>query len=430
MKKIYLFAAALVLSAGINAQLSNGGFENWQNNDPVDWESLDAFIPSLIANGITVQMGGVDVTETVVESTDDPIEGNSSAKISSFTISGSPIPDLPNGVYGNYIEQVVTTNQKHGGVAFAYKSNIQGNDAVGVFIQALKNGALVAQSYSVITDNESSWVRDTLYLNYSDTPDEIEILFISSFGTVISGTSAPNVGVDGTTFEVDDVQLLPEPSFADPVTNIVASDVADNGDGRDLQVSFTAAADENTVSEYRIIVIESGLSLVDWSVVPAGLYTSVTPDGSASYELTLADDAFYLAASGGTSVAPELIVENVEMDVYVLSIADGTIAEVNQIAGPSNSITLTSEGSSSIAINEKDVKVFPNPANDFVTFQIDGLENGNVVISSITGQEVVNTSLNGVTKVDVSALNNGVYIYKITNSNGELVKTSKLVIQK
>lgn len=88
------------------------------------------------------------------------------------------------------------------------------------------------------------------------------------------------------------------------------------------------------------------------------------------------------------------------------------------------------DGSSSIAINEKDVKVFPNPANDFVTFQIDGLENGNVVISSITGQEVINTSLNGVAKVDVSALNNGVYIYKITNSNGELIKTSKLVIQK
>lgn len=86
--------------------------------------------------------------------------------------------------------------------------------------------------------------------------------------------------------------------------------------------------------------------------------------------------------------------------------------------------------SSSIAINEKDVKVFPNPANDFVTFQIDGVENGNVVISSITGQEVVNTSLNGVAKVDVSSLNNGVYIYKISNSNGELVKTSKLVIQK
>ena|SRR5690554_6081793 len=86
--------------------------------------------------------------------------------------------------------------------------------------------------------------------------------------------------------------------------------------------------------------------------------------------------------------------------------------------------------SSSIAVNEKNVNVFPNPANDFVTFQIDGLENGNVVISSITGQEVVNTSVNGLAKVDVSALNNGVYIYKITNSNGELIKTSKLVIQK
>lgn len=112
----------------------------------------------------------------------------------------------------------------------------------------------------------------------------------------------------------------------------------------------------------------------------------------------------------------------------LLQSASTTAAEGSWIA--IDNIRFDGGSSSSIAINEKDVKVFPNPANDFVTFQIDGLENGNVVISSITGQEVINTSLNGVTKVDVSALNNGVYIYKISNSNGELVKTSKLVIQK
>lgn len=88
------------------------------------------------------------------------------------------------------------------------------------------------------------------------------------------------------------------------------------------------------------------------------------------------------------------------------------------------------DATSSIAINTKDIKVFPNPAKNLVNFQVDGLENGNVVISSITGQVVVNTTISGTAKVDVSNLNNGVYIYKVVDANGEVVKTNKLVINK
>lgn len=430
MKKIYLSALALVFGVGINAQLQNGGFESWTASEADQWESLDAFATQLTGAGGVVQIGGNNVTESVTESTTDPIEGSSNAQIQSFTLSNTPNAGIaPDGVYGNFVSQVVQTADKHEGVAFAYKADIQGTDAVGVFVNATKNGAVVAQGYKVYTASSAAWVRDTVKLNFSAAPDEIEILFASSFGTIISGTSAPATGVDGTIMEVDDVQLLAEPAFADPATNIAASDISDNGDGSDLQVTFDAAADESTVTEYRVIVIEQGLALADWSAVPAPLYTVVTPDGSANYSVTLTSTDQYLASAGGTSVAPQAIAEDQPMDVYVYSIADGTNATANQIAGPSNTITLTSATSSLFDLT-KTVSVYPNPANDFVNFKVDGLENGTITINSITGQEVVNASISGTEKVNVNHLNNGVYIYTVRNANGEVVKTNKLIIRK
>jgi len=52
------------------------------------------------------------------------------------------------------------------------------------------------------------------------------------------------------------------------------------------------------------------------------------------------------------------------------------------------------------------------------------------MINSVSGQEVVNTQINGTKKVNVSHLNNGIYIYTLHNQNGEVVKTNKLVIRK
>ncbi|MEI0736383.1 hypothetical protein VQ056_06370 [Paenibacillus sp. JTLBN-2024] len=42
-----------------------------------------------------------------------------------------------------------------------------------------------------------------------------------------------------------------------PATNVSVNDVADHGDGRDLQVSFTRAADESNLSGYRIMAVKS-----------------------------------------------------------------------------------------------------------------------------------------------------------------------------
>jgi|SRR5690554_86080 len=108
--------------------------------------------------------------------------------------------------------------------------------------------------------------------------------------------------------------------------------------------------------------------------------------------------------------------------------ANGETEEQATFADNIGSFTIGA--TTSLTINTKDIKVYPNPANDFVNFKVDGLENGTITINSITGQEVVNASISGTEKVNVNHLNNGVYIYTVRNANGEVVKTNKLIIRK
>ncbi len=75
----------------------------------------------------------------------------------------------------------------------------------------------------------------------------------------------------------------------------------------------------------------------------------------------------------------------------------------------------------------KDLTVFPNPLTNSFTLQIDGqkLENTQILIFNVIGKKVFEKS-NLISKtIDVSELNSGIYILKITNGNQQ--KTIKLI---
>jgi hypothetical protein len=122
---------------------------------------------------------------------------------------------------------------------------------------------------------------------------------------------------------------------ASPAGNVLAQDVGNNGNGSDLRVRFDPAADESTVAEYRVLVVDSvdapSFDLVAASAVPAGSYTTVFPVGGVNSVL--------LTASSRT-VRAELIEADRPYRVFVLSVADGIAAQVNNLTEPSNPITL------------------------------------------------------------------------------------------
>jgi len=156
----------------------------------------------------------------------------------------------------------------------------------------------------------------------------------------LSGASAPKITVKGYAYEdVPNTQIatsLINSVLSDAVSNLGVADVADNGNGQDLSVSFDKAGDESKVGEYRVIVVKSadaaGFDLTAANIVAASNYTPIVPNGgNISQVLT----------STAKDKDGDLIANQEAYKVFVLSVADGVNATINELSTASLEITLT-----------------------------------------------------------------------------------------
>ncbi|MCC7533319.1 MAG: DUF5011 domain-containing protein [Bacteroidia bacterium] len=82
---------------------------------------------------------------------------------------------------------------------------------------------------------------------------------------------------------------------------------------------------------------------------------------------------------------------------------------------------------------EATIHVYPNPATESITLNVSGTHsnNTNIAIYDVLGKVVYSKNINGNTiheKLDVTALNNGVYFIKLSNEQG--AKTIRIVVNK
>ncbi|WP_446897188.1 DUF5050 domain-containing protein [Clostridium sp. LBM24168] len=155
----------------------------------------------------------------------------------------------------------------------------------------------------------------------NDIPDSISNLTFTikaSGMDAVSGGSTQDVTTDPITINFNGAPAA--------VTNIAASDIADTGNGSDLKVTFDKAADESKVESYRVIVVKSGhtLDLEQANSLSASKYTEVPKTGS-NLEVTL--NASARDSDGG-------LIASGDYYVYVLSVADGTNANLNKLSSP------------------------------------------------------------------------------------------------
>src|SRR5690554_8140817 len=136
--------------------------------------------------------------------------------------------------------------------------DIKANDTAVITLQAYDaSDNLVGVGTEYFAGAQASLSTVTIPMQYFGTVASYTMFIASSEGQIFQSVNS-TIGV-GSKLSVDNIVLGTVLSEADPATNIVASDISDNGDGSDLQVTFDAAANESTVSEYRVIVIEQGL---------------------------------------------------------------------------------------------------------------------------------------------------------------------------
>lgn len=123
-------------------------------------------------------------------------------------------------------------------------------------------------------------------------------------------------------------------SNAGVASNIGVADVSDNGDGRDLRVSFNRASDESNVSAYRVYVVRSAY---------AGSFTLSAANASNNYyqvNKTGGNQSFTLP-SNAVDTNGYRITNNEGYRVFVLSVSTSGNSSQNALSSYSSQITLT-----------------------------------------------------------------------------------------
>lgn len=189
---------------------------------------------------------------------------------------------------------------------------------------------------------------------------------------IMSVANTPTVQLD-TLSAMSNLVTLTIPEPADPATGVTAIDDSDNGDGSDLLITFSKAADESTVDHYRVIMVKSAMApsftLTDAEALPSSVYTTVPLGPSPTYFVDL-------TATSRDSDG-DLIVENQPYNAFIVSMADGTIAVENALSNASNTVTLTTPPADTVqnlAIADtadfgdgRDLMVMFDPATDETT---------------------------------------------------------------
>jgi len=127
-----------------------------------------------------------------------------------------------------------------------------------------------------------------------------------------------------------------------PALSVTAADIANSGNGSDIEVNFGAGNNESTVLLYRIIAVKetnaASFTLTDAQNVGSGEYLPVIPNGSATYTETL--------FAGMKDSDGDNITVNVPYKLFVHTWANGFVAVNDALSAPSDTVVLESSDAS------------------------------------------------------------------------------------
>lgn len=90
-------------------------------------------------------------------------------------------------------------------------------------------------------------------------------------------------------------------------------------------------------------------------------------------------------------------------EIWVSSFGNGMMVGSNQSTGIKNNA----------AVNESELKVFPNPASGAIYFASGNKEQSTLVVCDIAGKEIARTEFAGQSSLDVSGWQSGMYFYRV-----------------
>ncbi|WP_231745134.1 copper amine oxidase N-terminal domain-containing protein [Lysinibacillus sp. F5] len=191
------------------------------------------------------------------------------------------------------------------------------------------------------------------------------------------------------------------------VTNLNVADIADNGDGRDVQVTFTKPSNEANVNHYRILI------------VPTAYYSSfnLSQANSSNYYITEGKGGNIAATrtlDGVRDVRGNFITEGTSYRVYVLTVANGNTPNTYALSSASPVITLSkSKAVQAVSnINVSDIGDYGDGRDLQISFSKPSDESniGNYRILVVPASKANGFDVNAALKVtDYTDINKGQY---------------------
>lgn len=243
MKTKFTLLLLMFAFFGLNAQqLPNGGFENWTNNEPDGWGTIDQLLASF---GETANMVSQD------NSAGNYAEGLAAAKLTSTnsTAASRVLPAMLSAgaiIYGTVGGQpsILPVGRPYtarpDSITAVYKYTGLGNDTACLMHYSFtKNGTSIAglgPNFVYFLDTTSQFLRFKEKINFSsaDAPDTFNLYFYSGLPATTSAGSTMWVDdvrfiFDGTTSNADLLRVSTETSvFPSPASNFLNIRVSEN----------------------------------------------------------------------------------------------------------------------------------------------------------------------------------------------------------
>ncbi|WP_145335805.1 copper amine oxidase N-terminal domain-containing protein [Paenibacillus xylanexedens] len=183
---------------------------------------------------------------------------------------------------------------------------------------------------------------------------------------VLSVNSNGNWSQNALSSSSAQITLTPNTAVTAP-TSVSATDVADNGNGSDLRVTFNRSTDETNVSHYRVFIVKNSVAgsfNLSSAMSNNTVYTYRSKTGS-NQNFTLPSDT---KATDGTS-----IVNDVDYRVFVVAVNNNS-SQSSAISSASPIVKLTSTSAAVAAVTKVTVTVKDqgqqsgNPSDVTITF--------------------------------------------------------------
>jgi hypothetical protein len=145
-----------------------------------------------------------------------------------------------------------------------------------------------------------------------------------------------------------------------------------------------------------------------------------------------------LFATGATSATITLVTYDYYSEASakapVLSVQCSTVSSA--LGTSSQTITTLQQNYVTVGLNDArpvttELSVYPNPASSVINFSTAGTEAYKVTVYDVTGK-VVATELfeESKTKLNISSLNNGIYLYTVSGKNNQVLNTGKFNVSR